>query len=140
LAADPIGLDGGVGLYGYVGANPVNEVDLEGLAGPYHPPVGIHFGCKSRDECNIIRGKMQIIMKMIDSHQGWDQHNPPPRGGSRHQKEIRDLWNAYANCQLLYSQKNCTVKECVDKLKDILKQPLQPYPFPIPPMPIPIIP
>jgi len=32
LMADPIGLDGGLNLYGYVGGDPVNEVDIKGLA------------------------------------------------------------------------------------------------------------
>ncbi|BCL63154.1 hypothetical protein DGMP_38470 [Desulfomarina profundi] len=31
LSADPIGLDGGINLYGYVGNDPVNWVDPEGL-------------------------------------------------------------------------------------------------------------
>lgn len=33
LSADPIGLAGGMNLYGYVGGDPVNWVDPEGLAG-----------------------------------------------------------------------------------------------------------
>ena len=33
ISADPIGLDGGLNLYAYVGSNPVNWVDPEGLAG-----------------------------------------------------------------------------------------------------------
>jgi RHS repeat-associated protein len=32
ISADSIGLDGGMNLYTYVGGNPVNRVDLEGLA------------------------------------------------------------------------------------------------------------
>ncbi|MCI5209894.1 MAG: RHS repeat-associated core domain-containing protein, partial [Candidatus Electrothrix sp. ATG2] len=31
IAADPIGLDGGINLYAYVGSDPVNKVDLAGL-------------------------------------------------------------------------------------------------------------
>jgi RHS repeat-associated protein len=41
IAADPIGLDGGINLYAYVGSDPVNGVDPLGLAsngGPWHPP------------------------------------------------------------------------------------------------------
>ena len=32
LSPDPIGLEGGLNLYGYVGGDPVNRFDLEGLA------------------------------------------------------------------------------------------------------------
>jgi RHS repeat-associated protein len=32
LTADPIGLDGGMGLYGYAEGNPVNKIDFKGLA------------------------------------------------------------------------------------------------------------
>ncbi len=32
MSADPIGLEGGINLYGYVGADPVNWFDIDGLA------------------------------------------------------------------------------------------------------------
>ncbi len=31
VSADPIGLDGGINLYGYVGVNPINWFDFDGL-------------------------------------------------------------------------------------------------------------
>lgn len=50
---------------------------------------------------------MFALMKMINSHQGWDRHMPPPRGGGRHATEIAGLWTAYAKCQRMYADKNC---------------------------------
>lgn len=40
ISADPIGLDGGLNLYGYVGGNPVNWIDPLGLM-EQKPPAGI---------------------------------------------------------------------------------------------------
>ena len=42
ISADPIGLEGGLNLYGYVGGDPVNVADIQGLAAiavPLLPPV-----------------------------------------------------------------------------------------------------
>ena len=37
ISKDPIGLNGGVNMYGYCGNNPVNLVDPMGMAGGYLP-------------------------------------------------------------------------------------------------------
>lgn len=50
---------------------------------------------------------MHELMRMINSHQGWDWHNPAPSGGGRHAGEIADLWRAYARCQDIYATKKC---------------------------------
>jgi uncharacterized paraquat-inducible protein A len=52
---------------------------------------------------------MWVIKRMINSHQGWDWNNSPPRGGGRHAKEIAELWRAYAKCEALHKRKceNC---------------------------------
>lgn len=109
IESDPIGiLDGANHLYAYVGNNPVNWIDLLGLepGGPYHPPAGVHVRCNESDSCSKLQGKMQQILRMIQSHTGWDQNVPRPRGGNRHaHPEIDDLWRAYARCQSIYINK-----------------------------------
>ena len=110
IESDPIGiLEGANHLYAYVGNNPLKWFDPEGLepsnGGPYHPPSGVSVSCRPSDSCSTLQGKIQQILRMIESHTGWDRNNPRPRGGNRHSPEIDDLWRAYANCQSIYINK-----------------------------------
>lgn len=81
-----------------------------------------------------LKGKMWVLMRMINSHQLWDWLNPPPRGGGRHAKEIAELWRAYANCQALHKKK-CENNNCPPKGEGVPVMPLPewtPAPTPVP--------
>lgn len=120
VESDPIGLEGGLSTYGYVGGNSLIDTDALGLAkdkdkdgGPYHPPKRVKLSCKSTDTCSSATGKMFVLARMIYSHQWWDWRNPKPRGGNRHHQEIKELWSAYAQCSAI------AFKKCSDKCKQI---------------------
>jgi uncharacterized protein RhaS with RHS repeats len=106
--SDPVGFRGGYNTYAYANNSALDVTDMFGLAGgPYHPPDGVSTRCTWVDSCPELEGKMFILRRMINSHQGWDWNNPPPRGGNRHAQEIADLWRAYARCFSIYFAK-CT--------------------------------
>jgi RHS repeat-associated protein len=112
IESDPIGLDGGsYSTYAYANSNPLNNWDETGevVSGPYHLPPKTRLRCTTDDGCAVLRTKMWVFMRLINSHQLWDWLNPPPRGGGRHAKEIADFWRGYARCQELHRLKceNC---------------------------------
>jgi len=138
ISEDPIGFDNGeTNFYAYVENDPIGFNDPMGLqrgggGGPYHPPAGVSLRCSSGDSCSALQGKMAVLMRMINSHQGWDRHVPRPRGGNRHAGEIADLWRAYARCQAIFASK------CPEKDPKCPKPKPEPVPVPVPvPVPAP---
>jgi len=139
LQEDPIGFGGGdVNLYRYVANNPVNFVDPAGLVrhgDPRNPPPNVHTRCRwPQDSCKTIKAKIWLLERLIKSTEGWDQHMPPPRGGTRHQTEIEQFKKQLAECQNLYNKHCCSP----DKSPEPFPIPLpSPTPTPKPNMPIP---
>jgi RHS repeat-associated protein len=115
ISRDPIGENDDINLYTFVGNDPINEIDLFGLAklkkggGPWAPPSGTSFKCTSVTLCPKMKNNIWIIEKMLMSHIGWDYSMPAPRGGNRHAQEIQELFNALKKCEDQY-QKRCNGK------------------------------
>jgi len=98
--------------YAFVTGRPISLIDPFGFGGhtpggPYHAPDEVKTRCKKKDTCQQLKAKMWILQRMINSHQGWDNHMPPPRGGGRHNTDIADLWRGWARCQSIYYSKGC---------------------------------
>jgi len=102
ITADPLrDAMTGSSTYAYVMDRPVTFSDRTGLSGPYHPPEGVRTRCDQNDYCEDLQGKIWLLLRMISSHEGWDRHVPPPRGGGRHAGEIAEFYRALARCQNL---------------------------------------
>jgi RHS repeat-associated protein len=76
ITADPIGLEGGMNLYLYVGGNPVNAVDPMGLMefdgiGPFGSPDPYRDGFTHGFEFHFIVGGGQFYIKCCD--QDWNE-------------------------------------------------------------------
>jgi uncharacterized protein RhaS with RHS repeats len=69
ISADPIGLAGGMNLYAYVGGDPVNAVDLMGLAYFSYRPLGGALGTlgviggQTDDANNTVIGHEQLFFE-----------------------------------------------------------------------------
>ncbi|MBU1640975.1 MAG: RHS repeat-associated core domain-containing protein [Proteobacteria bacterium] len=74
MTPDPIGLDGGINLYAYVGGDPVNWIDPEGLA-------GWHFDRTESGRKLIHKGKYRFDSDgdLVD-HSGRKLKNPEKGG------------------------------------------------------------
>jgi RHS repeat-associated protein len=123
MELDPVALEGGfnaafgVDWYGYARQNPLSWTDEDGLmpspTGPYHPPPPETTpSCKGTDDCPTIQNKMMELQAMIYSHTHWDANVPYPNGGSRHLKELKQLWGNYAKCQSMYRSKCSSGSSC----------------------------
>jgi RHS repeat-associated protein len=85
LEADPIGLQGGANLYAYVGANPVNAIDPQGLAPRGLDPNGEECKALARRIQNVRNKVQQRIQELSE-----DKHNLPedvPGGALRASRE-----------------------------------------------------
>jgi hypothetical protein len=58
---------------------------------------------------------MELLKRMIRSHEYWDRHMPAPRGGGRHAEDIAQLKGALAKCERFYRNKKCQ-DDCDDRL------------------------
>jgi len=114
IQADPLGLVDGASVYGYALQNPMVLFDSDGQqstnhrtghrrGGPYHPPRGVRTRCRDGDSCPLLRGKLFVLNRMINSHMGFDRY----LGYGRHSQEIADLKRAASRCQRRIA-KNCS--------------------------------
>jgi len=69
LTADPIGLRGGLNLYGYVGADPINSIDLAGLNTlPLDSPWDIPWEWpKVKPNPGILGGCIGVVVSILCS-------------------------------------------------------------------------
>ena len=66
LSRDPIGTNGGINLYGYVGNDPTDWIDPFGLAGQLSFSVGVVFGDFIFPADNVLRGYNVSVVVTTD--------------------------------------------------------------------------
>ncbi|MEM5768882.1 MAG: RHS repeat-associated core domain-containing protein [Bacillota bacterium] len=112
LTRDPIGYDGGVNLYGYVGGDPVNQVDPEGEAKIRFgiggtPPIIGHIWIKFDKECSkgsfgLYPGPWGIGIINSDPAFGWtDPGESKYRKRGNRIREVRLAVDEKALCQCI---------------------------------------
>ncbi len=65
ISRDPIGIDGGINLYGYVGNGPVNKSDPKGLKGMYTA------GCLKRYKICVAQAGIQLSKGLVNDCGVW---------------------------------------------------------------------
>ena len=120
LTRDPIGYQGGVNLYEYVGGDPAGNMDPAGAVspdrglplrphgpgGPLEPPRNEKVRCARADTCAALLRKTMILIAVVASHAAWDAAHPAagfPAG--RHAVEVGDYERALARCFGIYAEK-----------------------------------
>jgi uncharacterized protein RhaS with RHS repeats len=76
LSEDPIGLAGGVNLYGYVDGDPVNSTDPLGLVKGEKKPI-VNPNKRPPPEHRVPTGERQRNLK----HEKGEEHSRRPKGG-----------------------------------------------------------
>ncbi|WPD24575.1 MAG: RHS repeat-associated core domain-containing protein [Candidatus Electrothrix scaldis] len=87
IAADPIGLDGGMNLYAYVDGDPVNWLDPDALAkGKNKGGAGLQYKNKDKKKGSEDRQKSGDRERNV-AHPESEEHSRVPKGGYRYESD-----------------------------------------------------